>query len=794
MRAANPLLACVLALSVAAAAEAAPRHRLDVPAGRMGDAVVALGRQARISIGIRDPALAARKVKGVRGALSVEEALRRMLSGSGAQAVPLGPGTWLIVRAPAPARAPAKRKPPSPPPPPPTPSMKPLPPQEIEADIVVTGSKRRVLLAAYPGSASFIDGDALALDGPGGTDALVERVAALTSTHLGRGRNKLFIRGIADSSFNGPTQATVGQYLGETRLNYNAPDPDLRLQDVERVEILSGPQGTLYGAGSLGGIVRILPNAPSLGSTEGVAAVGASATWHGEAGADLSAVLNMPLVEDRLALRLSAYAQAEGGYIDDSERGLRDVNDTRTLGGRAALRIGGGRGWTVDLALTGQRIVGEDAQFADRGAPRLTRRSRVAQDYRNSYLLADLVLTKEWDSLRLVSATGIVRQDLTERYDSSREDGPPLAFEQDNKITMLSADTRLSSEGPDGRGWLIGASFISNRSRQARRLGPPEATVPITGVRNAIFEAMLYGERSFGLASDVNLTLGARLAHSRLSGAALDAPAALAPTLRAIQASRRETSFIPSIALSARPSEEISLFARYQQGFRPGGLAVTGESIQRFHNDRAETVEAGMRWARPGRGGLNAAASLAYTRWRDIQADVIDFAGLPSTQNIGDGRIVTLDMRLDWRPLPGLSLDLGAVLNESRVTNPAPSIIITPSAPLPNVARVNGRFGVEYRAGLGGGLDLLLTASARYVGKSRLGIGPVLGEPQGNWLDTRLGFRVESGRHAFTLGLTNLADEEGNRFALGSPFTLVERRQITPLRPRTLRLGFETRF
>jgi outer membrane receptor protein involved in Fe transport len=72
----------------------------------------------------------------------------------------------------------------------------------------------------------------------------------LFSTQLGPGRNKLFIRGVADSSFTGPTQATVGQYLGDVRLNYNAPDPDLNLYDIARVEVVEGPQGTLYGAGS----------------------------------------------------------------------------------------------------------------------------------------------------------------------------------------------------------------------------------------------------------------------------------------------------------------------------------------------------------------------------------------------------------------------------------------------------------------------------------------------------------------------------------------------------------------
>jgi outer membrane receptor protein involved in Fe transport len=651
----------------------------------------------------------------------------------------------------------------------------------------VTGTKRKVLLAAFSGSATLVRGSELSSDGPRGTEALSERVPAVTSTHLGRGRNKLFIRGIADSSFNGPTQATVGQYLGETRLNYNAPDPDLRLYDIARVEVLAGPQGTLYGAGSLGGIIRLLPSQPQLGETEAAASAGASLTRHGAPGGDLAGMLNLPLATDRAALRLVGYADSEGGYIDDLARGLEDVNRTRTFGGRAALRAQAG-GWTVDLGLTGQSTRAEDGQYADRDGPPLTRRSRVAEDYRNSYLLADLVLSRDWGDLRLVSATGIVRQKLHERYDSSREDGPPMLFEQANRITMVTSDIRLSREGRGGEGWLLGASLIANRSRQARRLGDPDDPAPITGVRNDVEEATLYGEATARLARWLHATGGARLSHSHLSGTALDAPAALAAQLRSVQASRRETSFLPSLGLTAQPRDSLSLFLRYQQGFRPGGLAVTGDLVHRYRSDRASALEAGFRFEQPGPRGFEAQGSIAFTRWRDIQADIVDFSGMPTTQNIGDGRILTLEARLGWRPLPGLSLDVGGVLNESRVTNPAPSIIITPKAELPNVARFNGRFGAEYRFDLGGGRNVSLTASARYVGASRLGIGPVLGEPQGDWLDTRIGARLEAGGNAFSLSLSNLLDEEGNRFAL------VERRQITPLRPRSLRLGWERRF
>lgn len=780
-------------MSLAGTAEAAQRHPFDLPAGRLGDAAVALGRQAGISIGIRDPALAKRRVPAVRGTMTVEAALRRMLAGSGATWRSLGPRTILIVKAPPPPR----RKPPrraAPPSPPPAAAEPPPPEPEPEEEIVVTGSKRRTLLAAYPGSATLVDGRDPVLEGLRGSDALVERVPSVTSTHLGSGRNKLFIRGIADSSFNGPTQATVGQYLRETRLNYNAPDPDLKLYDVERIEVLAGPQGTLYGAGSLGGIIRILPNAPRTDILEAAAALGVSATAHGDPGLDAAGMLNVPIVEDRLGLRLVAYGESEGGYIDDLQRGLEDVNRVRTVGGRASLRAETDGGWTIDLGLAGQRIRGEDAQFADRDASPLARRSPLAQPFGTDYLLGDLVVTREWNGLRLVSATGIVRHRLDERYDSTLPAGPATAFDQKTRITMLSSDTRLSRDGGGGGGWLVGASFLSNRTVQERALGTPQAPRPITGVRNSVWEATLYGEGTIAVAPDLLLTAGGRLSHSRLSGAALDAPAALLAELAPIQASREETSFLPSAALGWRPEPGLLLFLRYQQGFRPGGLAVRGDLVHRFRNDRVATLEGGARWERGGPAGFEAAASLAWTRWSDIQADLIDFGGMPTTANIGDGEIWTLDLRVGWRPLAGLRLDAGAVLNESEVVNPAFTIIIVPRADLPNVARLNARLGADYEHRLTDALTLRLSGSARYVGKSSLGIGPVLGEEQGGWLDTRLGARLEGDRHALSLTVTNLADEVGNRFALGSPFTLIQRRQITPLRPRSIRLGWEMRF
>jgi hypothetical protein len=120
--------------------------------------------------------------------------------------------------------------------------------------------------------------------------------------------------------------------------------------------------------------------------------------------------------------------------------------------------------------------------------------------------------------------------------------------------------------------------------------------------------------------------------------------------------------------------------------------------------------------------------------------------------------------------------------------------MIQPHFPLPNVADIGARGAVDYQFALGPDLDLRLGGSIRYVGDSVLGVGPILGEKQGEVTDISVGARLEHGSHAFTLNLTNLLDEAGNRFAMGSPFTLIENPQVTPLRPRSVRIGWQFAF
>ncbi|WP_157840461.1 flagellar basal body rod C-terminal domain-containing protein, partial [Sphingomonas sp. Ant20] len=378
------------------------------------------------------------------------------------------------------------------------------------ADIIVAASKRDTRLRDFAGQVAHLDGIDLALGGAGGSDAVLARLASVSSTHLGAGRNKLFIRGIADSSFTGPTQTTVGQYLGDIRLSYNAPDPDLRLYDIASVEVLEGPQGTLYGAGSLGGIIRTVPNAPVIDDTTAAIATGVSATTHGDPGGDIGATLNLPVMEGRMALRIVGYAVTEGGYIDNPTLGQSDVNRTSIAGGRGTLRVDLGRNWTLDLGGVYQRTRGDDSQYTDRDAPPRTRNSAVVQGFGADYRMGDLVVSGTLGGLMLRSSTAIVGQTLTERYDATMVNGDPRLFVQRNATAMLTNETRLWRPMRAGFGWVVGGSFTHNRTRLSRALGAVEAPVPVTGVTNRIDEATLYGEASVALFPGLIATGGAR--------------------------------------------------------------------------------------------------------------------------------------------------------------------------------------------------------------------------------------------------------------------------------------------
>ncbi|MDZ3830848.1 MAG: TonB-dependent receptor [Sphingopyxis sp.] len=803
------LLAAALA-SLPVQAVAAEQHSFDVPKGSLSTVLPTISRQGGISISVADAQLWKARVKPVRGRMSVEEAIARMLAGSDARAVRMSATSWRIERRPV-TRV-TRRTPPQRPPQPrarePAPHIAAGPQDEI----IVTATKTDLPYSEFAGVATMLDGGELAFGGERGMESILSRTATMSSTHLGSGRNKLFIRGIADSSFTGPTQATVGQYLGDIRLSYNAPDPDLRLYDIDGVEILEGPQGTLYGAGALGGIVRVVPRAPDPRDMQLQAIGGVSLTQHGQPGGDIAAIANLPVGNNGHAMRLVGYMISDGGYIDNPLLGQNDVNRVHVRGGRGTFRLDAGNDWTVDIGGVYQSIQADDAQYSDKNAPPLIRNSLIEQVARSRYAMATFVVTKDWNDLRLQSSNAYISHRLFERFDAGRPGDPARSLDQANDTRMFVSETRLSRPYYDGLGWVAGVSVIDNRTRQQREIGNSVMRTALTGVTNRITEITGFAEATVEVVPNLVASGGIRLAHARLGGDGQNIPLFVSLSQRAVTAERNETDVIPSASLLATPFENVRVYARYQEGFRPGGLAVEREFVRRFRNDRVNTWEAGIRIGEKGRTPIDANLALSYTRWRDIQADFVDGDGFPSTANIGDGRITSISGAVAVRATPELAIEIGGVYNHSRVselfTSELRSIAFAAGAneadlelpallarlgKIPNVAEYAFRGSATYAVPLGKE-DFRLNGWASYVGPSRLGIGPILGESQGNYVDTGLAMRIGNERRGLSLTLTNIFDARGNRFALGTPFVEGSAGYLTPLRPRTLRIAVDVAY
>ena len=771
-------------LGVSTPAQAAPAVKFDIGAGNLGQALIELGRQAQITVGVTDPNAARARSRGVHGRMDLRRALTRLLAGTGYTFV-LTAGSVRIVRE-APKRAPQPRSAGA--------ESEPTPPPQ--GDIVVTASKQGVRLSRFGGTIQLIDLNASELGrrGSEGTEAVLDLLPAVASTHLGPGRDKIYVRGVADSSFNGPSQSVVGLYLGDVRLTYNAPDPDLALYDMDRVELLEGPQGALYGTGSLGGILRLVPNRPNLSQLSGLVSAGAMDIAHGGSGGDASGMINLPLVKSRVALRVLVYGADSPGYIDDVQLGLRGINRTRISGWRAALRIDAGSGWDIELGGLGQDITGKDGQYALSTLPPLTRTADFRQPFDNDYRLGSITIRKQFPGFDLVSATGIVRHQLESRFDATGFPGTsgPQLFAEAIDISMISHETRLSHADARGAGWVAGFALVHDVDEISRRLGPSDALAPLSHLRNEASEAALFGQVGFALAPWAIFSAGGRVTYSTEEGSA----GQVATDFK--EPRRHMVRFSPSARMTFPISEKVVAYVHYERAHRAGGLAVSGsgpgQSVRRFETDSLASFEAGVRIGQLARDGFDVAASASRARWKDVQADLIDPNGLPFTTNLGDGRITGLELQGRWQPVHELTLEATAFFNDSDLNQFDSAVPAGAKGDFPNVADTGARGAIRFETRLGANATLSLSSSLRYVGKSRLGLGAPLNLRQGGYSVGDAGLRLAFGRTGISLDLRNIGNARGNQFSLGNPFSVAEGNQITPLRPRTVRLGIDRAF
>lgn len=757
-------------LTGADAACAAP-VTVDLHAGTLREALDRLTLQARISIAVpgRMPSL---RTPSVRGRMEPTDALNRLLAGSGWEARRVGPNIWKLVRrpkaaVPRPSRPERKTPPPSPP----------------SDDIVVTALKREQLLLTLPASVSVVDGGRFGSASTARSSSdLAEEVVSVFSTNLGPGRERLFLRGVADSPFNGPTQSTVGLFLDDSRINFALPDPDLRLVDIDRVEVLRGPQGTLYGTGALGGIVRIVTNRPQLDQWGGGVALEGISLNHVDPGGALEAHINAPLAEGTLALRAVGYIDRSGGWIDDGLRGLSNINRATRTGGRANLRWMPSADWTVDVSVVAQDLKVRDTQYATSG---MSRANALAEPQRNQFFLARIEARGPIGRLDFLSSTAIESNQLGSRFDASavaaeRGLNAPLAYDEQRRIYMITQEFRLI-DPQDPHRWVVGVSIVDAINVLDGRFLPP-AGPPVTARLQAdlTLEAAAFGEATQSIGRDIDLTIGLRAFTSQISDDPTDIKGP----------GTRRDGFTPSATLSWRSGLDALWWIRYASAIRPGGRSRTGpDTAITFKSDDLKSLELGSRLTLLD-GHLVLSTVAFGLKWRNLQSDRINLDGLVVTTNVDDATNfgVEMDARAQWRDF---SLEASVTRQHARLVNPEP---ITGERPrLPVLPDISGRVRLSWDRTFGV-WNTSAYVAANYWGPAQLGFDPAFRQSLPGRLLVNLGASIARDGWRASLGISNLLDSRKDSFAFGNPFSFRVMPQYTPLQPRTLGLRFERSF
>ncbi|MET3665751.1 TonB-dependent receptor [Caulobacter sp. 1776] len=780
------------------ASAAQPRLSFDIPSKPLKAALVDLAVQAGASISTQAAAGCAPTSQPVRGRFTLQDGLARMLAGTGCGYRMIDASAVEIVRLPPASpvtRTVAREEPHS---------------SAALDELVVVATRRPTLADRLAYAVSAVESSAIAGQGLRDANDLAYAVPAMTVTNLGPGRDKIMLRGLSDGPLTGRTQAMVGLYLDDTRLTYNAPDPDLLLVDMAQVEVLRGPQGALYGSGSLGGVLHLVTEPPAPDRFEAWIAGDVGATQGGDGSNGLSAMVNLPIFRGRGAVRAVVYRDQQGGYIDDAGLDLKTVNRALRSGGRLNVKVGLGGGWTLTGGGAAQFINSDDTQYALTTEPPYNRRNRVREPHDNDFAEAHLNLKGEIGGIQARWTISAVDHDITSRYDASS--APPIAlapgpaaYDDDDRTHSLVTEGSLASPEDARVQWLVGA-FVARTHQDIDLALTRLADAPVRALaerrRDTLDEAALFGETTLPFGRSFSATLGGRLFKSKTR--VTSHTTAFGGTLTSFAGALESSGFAPKLVLSYTLSSNALIYVQATEGYRAGGFNTTGppgqvfspnneaEPRRRYDGDELWSLEAGGKVSLlDGRLRLRAAAFQA--RWKDIQSDQLSPSGLPFTANIGDGRNLGLEVEGSYR-VAGLQLSANLLFNAPELEKANPAFPVRKDVSLAGVPHRAGGVTAHYERPLGSDMTLEFDGRYAYVGHSHLTFDAATAPLMGGYATGRLAVGLAAQRWRTTLALDNPTNARGDTFAYGNPFSLRSTDQVTPLRPRTLSLSVRVAY
>lgn len=775
------------------AAEA--RVRLDIRKATAPETLIELGVRMGVSVGgveaCKGPA------RPLTGTFGLREALDRTVASAGCVYTLVDSRTVRFSPRP-PAEPPRPRSPVA--------TRSGAEPIASLAPLTVSAGKRPLRLGSLPGAVSVIGSDRLRDSGAGDTGAVARQTAGFITTNLGAARNKILLRGLSDGTFTGRTQSTVGTYLDDVPVNYNAPDPDLRLVDVDRVEILRGPQGALYGGGSLSGIYRIVTRAPELGVFSASAGATVASTESGSPSHHFYGVINVP-TGGASAGRLVVYNDKDGGYLDDVNLRLSNVDTTTRRGARVAWRLDQGE-WRLRLGAAQQSVSSKDTQYVTLAAEGPRRANQVRETHRNRLRQASVKISGSGDWGYFESVTGYISHNYASRYDATlslsqfSEEALELGlYDESARLRMVVEDLLYTGPAIGRLSWMLGAftaTTIEDGASELRaRAGGVSRRFYNEARKDRLNEYALYGEATLDLGGGWKAAVGGRAFQTKIHTRS-DVLAPPPGQSRDLDEKGSFSGFSPKVSLQRDLAGGGLIYVLSSEGYRAGGFNSGGllrpsESRRKYHPDHLRNYEVGLS-LHPWRGRMNVRAALFVVDWRDIQTDQYFGSGLSYTANIGDGRNRGLEVEVSWRVTPRLTIDGNALFNKPKLTRIEPGYGITDTASLPGVPDISLGGLATYQRPLTSWASLMLTAETGYVGQSRLTFDPRYSPSMGGYYTGMLSAQLLTDRWRAALFVSNPWNSSSDTFAYGNPFSFGQVRQVTPQRPRTWSLRLTADF
>ena len=697
--------------------------------------------------------------------------------------------------------------------------------------IIVTAQKREQTLIEVPQSISVISGSTLEEQHADNFTDYLKLVPGLQLNQDTPGSGRLVIRGVN----TGGVASTVAVYMDETPfgsssglVNGSILAGDFDTFDLDRIEVLRGPQGTIYGASSLSGVLKFVTKLPSTTELVIRGRAGIETTNGGEMGYYGNAAVNVPL-SDTLAIRASGTYRKYGGFIDSIGTGGSDhdknINDSVSFGGRASLLFKPSDGISLRLTALAQdinadapSIIEADPVTLDRLYGHLSQSQFVPQFTDIKYRVYNGTGTFDLGFAELTSSTSYSTQKQTLRSDFTFALSPlieaifgvPNEFflaqhtdsEKFTQEVRLSGETRLFD-------WLVGTYYTNEKGLidQEFVAVEPGTLTPIDGlpllgvarVDSKYREIAGFANVTVHIGDRFDIDLGGRYSHNKQSAHQTSDGALAGFTDFTVKSD--ENVFTYSVAPRLELGDNASLYLRLAKGFRPGGPNVVGPDapaeLRTYDSDSVISWEGGLKAQTPD-GRFSIDAAVFFIDWKDIQLFAL-IGAFGGNTNGGSATSKGAEFTATARPIRGLNLSLNGAYTDAELTEDAPPAVGGLDGDrLPFTPKLSVSLNADYSWTLSQNIEAHVGGSLRHLSSQKSGFDPDFIDRQRTikaYQVIDLSAGLDFGRFAVDAYVKNLGNSAGRTSTTGTTvfggFPLFPNDAIGAgvIRPRTIGLS-----